>query len=216
MTLDTRGNLPTPAEIEVFRADRRPGRRLRVIDRLLDDPGWADHWVSYWQDVLAENPNLLNRLSTTPVHFRYWLHESFFDNKPMDRFATELIMMRGSKHFGGPAGFGLATQNDVPMAAKANIVGQAFLGLEMKCARCHDAPSHPFEQRDLFSLAAMLKRSPQAVPKSSSINATKEELSRMHVSVTLKLAKARPGVAVRGPSRRRTPKELVAESEGLA
>ena len=44
------------------------------------------------------------------------------------------------------------------MAAKAHILAKAFLGVEMQCARCHDAPYHPFEQKDLFSLAAMLLR----------------------------------------------------------
>src|SRR5262249_26676588 len=58
VTLDTVGVIPTPEEITAFRADSRPDKRARVIDRLLADPRWADHWVSYWQDVLAENPGL--------------------------------------------------------------------------------------------------------------------------------------------------------------
>ncbi|MEX1224594.1 MAG: DUF1553 domain-containing protein, partial [Pirellulales bacterium] len=118
--------------------------------------------------------------------FRWWIHESFLDNKPMDRFATELIRMQGSAYYGGPAGFELATQNDVPMAAKAHIVGEAFLGIDMKCARCHDAPSHDYLQRDLFELAAMLKRGPESVPKSSSIVRSPEELELLSVRVTLK------------------------------
>ena len=74
-----------------------------MIDQLLDDPTWADHWVGYWQDVLAENPNLVNPTLNNTGPFRWWLHESFLDNKPFDRFATELILMEGSPLFGGPA-----------------------------------------------------------------------------------------------------------------
>ena len=37
-------------------------------------------------------------------------------------------MMRGSEWYGGSAGFGIASQNDVPMAAKAHVIGTAFLG----------------------------------------------------------------------------------------
>ena len=85
----------------------------------------------------------------------------------MDRFATELITMEGSASYGGPAGFAVASQNDLPMAAKAQIVSSAFLANEMKCARCHDAPNHPFEQGDLFKMAAMLQRAPLKVPASS-------------------------------------------------
>jgi hypothetical protein len=141
--------------------------------------------VGYWQDVLAENPNILNPTLNNTGPFRWWIHESFYDNKPFDRFLTELVMMEGSKYFGGPAGFEMASQNDAPMAAKAHIIGQAFLGLNMKCARCHDAPFHDFKQRDLFSLAAMLKRSPQGVPKTSSIPGFDPKTNSMLVSVTL-------------------------------
>ena len=88
--------------------------------------------MGYWQDVLAENPNILNPTLNTGL-FRWWLYESFRDNKPMDLFVTELLRMRGSERYGGPAGFGVASQNDVPMAMKGTVVAAAFLGVEMKC-----------------------------------------------------------------------------------
>ncbi|MFT4547256.1 MAG: hypothetical protein ACI9MB_001202 [Verrucomicrobiales bacterium] len=83
---------------------------------------------------------------------------------------TELIRMQGSQKLGGPGGFGLASQNDVPMAAKGLVISSAFLGVEMKCARCHDAPSHKSLQKDLFELAALLSRKPVTVPKPSSVS----------------------------------------------
>jgi len=55
------------------------------------------------------------------------------------------------------------------MAAKAQVLAQAFLGRQMKCARCHDAPFHDFNQKDLFGIAAMLQQTPLAVPKTSSV-----------------------------------------------
>jgi hypothetical protein len=57
------------------------------------------------------------------------------------------------------------------MAAKAHILAKAFLAADMKCARCHDAPTHPFEQADLFGLAGMLAGKPQKIPASSTIGA---------------------------------------------
>lgn len=186
VTLDTTGIVPSPLQIAAFLDDRAPHRRARVIDRLLNDDRWADNWVGYWQDVLAENPNIVNPTLNNTGPFRWWIYESFLDNKPFDRFATELVMMEGSSYFGGPAGFAMATQNDAPMAAKAHIVGQAFMALEMKCARCHDAPYHDFLQRDLFSLAAMLKRSPQGVPATSSIPGGDDAVASLLVEVTLK------------------------------
>jgi hypothetical protein len=169
VSLDVIGTIPTPEIVARFLGFPPETRRTQIIDWLLEQPGWADNWVGYWQDVLAENPNVVNPTLNNTGPFRYWLHESFSDNKPFDRFATELALMEGSSHFGGPAGFGMATQNDSPMAAKAYVLGRAFLALEMKCARCHDAPYHDFAQRDLFSLAAMLKRAPESVPKTSTV-----------------------------------------------
>jgi hypothetical protein len=101
--------------------------------------------------------------------------------------------MRGATHEGGSAGFALAAENDAPFAAKSHIVASAFLGVEMQCARCHDAPYHDVTQRDLFSLAAMLERKPVKVPGSSAVPAEFfENLDREPlIQVTLK-----PGEAI--------------------
>jgi hypothetical protein len=185
LSLDVRGTVPTPEEITAFLADTQPDRRERLVDAFLADPRWADHWMGYWQDVLAENPNLVNPTLNNSGPFRFFIHEAFLDRMPIDRFVTELVLMRGSRLYGGPAGFELATENDVPMAAKAHVLGRAFLGIEMNCARCHDAPNHPYLQKDLFSLAAMLARKPQKVPESSSIPGGPERLASLAVAVTL-------------------------------
>ncbi|TLD68249.1 DUF1553 domain-containing protein [Phragmitibacter flavus] len=169
VTLDTTGVVPSEAEVNAFLADTSKDKRAKVIDRLLADPRWADHWVSYWQDVLAENPNIINPTLNNTGPFRWWIYESLLDNKPIDLFATELIRLEGSNRYGGPNGFGTATQNDAPMAEKGAIVASAFLGVEMKCARCHDAPAHISLQKDLFQLAAMLSQESVKVPTTSSV-----------------------------------------------
>ncbi|PHS04169.1 MAG: hypothetical protein COA78_16905, partial [Blastopirellula sp.] len=117
--LDTVGVVPTEEEQKLFAAQPETTRRSWLIDNLLADPRAADHWTPYWQDVLAENPGILKPKLNNSGPFRWWIYESLLENKPIDRFATELIMMEGSIYYGGPAGFSVATQNDVPMAAKA-------------------------------------------------------------------------------------------------
>ena len=188
-TLDITGRIPTVAELRALgrhEATPQPLDREAVIDRLLESDEWADHWTPYWMDVLAENPALTKPTLNNTGPFRWYIHDAMVDNWGMDRFVTNLIRMDGSRYLGGPAGFGMASQNDVPMAAKAHVLATAFLGVEMKCARCHDAPSHPFMQADLFSMAAMLNRKPLKVPASSSIPATPEEIEKMMVSVSIK------------------------------
>lgn len=168
-TLDTVGVVPTAEEVAAFLSDPAATRRAKAIDRLLADPRRAGHWVGYWQDVLAENPNILNPTLNNTGPFRWWLHEAFLDNKPFDVLVTELVRMRGSVRDGGPAGFGVASENDVPMAEKAVTVASALLGANMKCARCHDAPANRATQQELFQLAGLLAGKPLRVPATSSV-----------------------------------------------
>ena len=169
LSLDSTGLIPTPEEIRAFLADSPSVRRKQAIERKLADPSWADHWVSYWQDVLAENPGILKPDLNNTGPFRWWLHQSFTDEIPFDRLVTELVEMEGSVHQGAPAGFGQATLNDAPMAAKADIIFQAFQGEKLSCARCHNAPFHPYKQKDLFSLAAMLEGKSLELPATSTV-----------------------------------------------
>ncbi|MBC7965718.1 MAG: DUF1549 domain-containing protein, partial [Fuerstia sp.] len=152
--LDTVGVPPGEHEIRSFVADTTPDKRTRIIDQLLANDRWADHWMGYWQDVLAENPTLINASLNTTGPFRWFLYDALCDNKSLDRMVSELILLRGSQHEGGSAGFGIAANNDAPFAAKGQVVSSAFLGIELQCARCHDSPFHSTKQRDLYSLAA--------------------------------------------------------------
>ncbi len=184
--LDIVGIPPTGEQVRAFVANPDADKRAKLIDHLLEQPGWADNWVGYWQDVLAENPNIVNPTLNNTGPFRWWIYESFLDNKPLDRFATELVLMEGSTRYGGPAGFALATENDAPLAAKAQNLGLAFLALDMRCARCHDAPAHRFTQENLFNLAAMLHRGEQTLPKTSTIPGDEASHASLLVSVSLK------------------------------
>ena len=184
--LDILGIPPTAAEVRQFVSDQAAAKRAKLIDRLLEHPSWADNWVGYWQDVLAENPNIVNPTLNNTGPFRWWIHESLLDNKPLDRFATELILMEGSQRYGGPAGFAVATENDAPLAAKAQNLGLAFLAFDMRCARCHDAPAHRFTQENLFNLAAMLHRGEQTLPKTSTIPGDEASHASLLVNVALK------------------------------
>lgn len=184
--LDIVGLTPPAAQVSAFINDSRSDKRARLIDELLQQPGWADNWVGYWQDALAENPNIVNPTLNNTGPFRWWIYESLLDNKPLDRFATELVLMEGSTRYGGTAGFAMASENDAPLAAKAQNIGLAFLAFDMRCARCHDAPSHDFSQEDLFNLAAMLHRGEQTLPKTSTIPGDEAAHTSLMVKVTLK------------------------------
>src|SRR5690606_23870121 len=106
--LDTVGVVPTESAAKAFLADSSPDKRARLVDQLLEDPRWADHWLGYWQDLLAENPTLINATLNATGPFRWFLYDSLRDDKPLDRMITELLLMRGSAPAGGSAGFAQA------------------------------------------------------------------------------------------------------------
>jgi hypothetical protein len=159
--LDTVGVPPSLEEIAAFQA--KPDRKA-LVDLLLTDPRWADHWMGYWQDVLAENPNILNPTLNNTGPFRWWIYESLKDNKPMDLFVTELLRMKGSERSAARPAL-LSPQNDVPMAAKGTIVSSRLprRGNEMRPLprRTHAQ----ILQEELFQIAAMLKQDTIEVPK---------------------------------------------------
>lgn len=171
--LDTVGVPPPESEVRpIVSGERAVFDRHAVIDTLLKDERCADNQMGEWLDLLAENPALLNKAQGSTGPFRFFLYDSLRDRKPLDRMVTELILMRGGAEEGGSNGFALAAENDSPFAAKAHILSSSFLGIEMQCARCHDAPFHDVSQQDLFSLTAMLQRKAADVPGTSQVPAT--------------------------------------------
>ena len=151
--------------------------------------------MGYWQDVLAENPNILNPTLNNTGPFRWWLlRVAAATTSRWTCSSPNCCGCSGSARFGGPAGFGVGVaERRADGRRRATIVAAAFLGVEMKCARCHDAPAHASTQQDLFQLAAMLGTKPLTVPATSSV-----PLDKLHeggrkplIKVTLK-----PGTTV--------------------
>lgn len=166
-TLDLNGRVPTVPELRRYLEDTSATRRRRLVDRLLQSPEWADAAVPHWQDLLAENPSVVYPTLNNSGAFRDWIYWSMRDNLPLDRFAAQLISMSPQGHNTSTAGFALATGNDAPLAMRSNVLLLAFAGLDLKCARCHDAPFDDFRQEDLFRVASYLNDGPLQVPASS-------------------------------------------------
>ena len=108
LALDTTGLVPSADQARWFLAQPAETRRALAIERFLESPHWADSWVPYWQDVLAENPGILKPDLNNTGPFRWYLHQALADGHSFDRLVVELIEMEGSLYQGAPAGFGMA------------------------------------------------------------------------------------------------------------
>ncbi len=148
-SLDTLGILPTPDEARAFLSDPDPQKRIKVIDRLLQHPAYADHWAAKWADLLRPNPD---RVGVKSVYILdQWLRESFRENKPYDQFVREIVLTQGNTHVYGPA---VIYRDRREPAELTTIFSQLFLGVRLDCAKCHHHPNEKWSQENFYQMAA--------------------------------------------------------------
>jgi hypothetical protein len=147
--LDVIGTLPTPDEARRFLGDRRPDRRARLVDELLERPELADYWALKWSDLLRVDRQALGHKHA----YRYyrWVRESFAANKPLDRFVRELLTAEGPLQESGPASFYKVVGKP---GEAASTVSQVFLGVRIACAECHHHPFDRWGQNDYYGMQA--------------------------------------------------------------
>jgi len=100
VTLDVIGTIPTADEVTAFVASTAPDKRERLVESLLATPAYAEHWMSYWDDVLMGHETkgqLVDR-----VAFRTWLRGRFEASAPWDGIVSDLVAATGRNSTGGP------------------------------------------------------------------------------------------------------------------
>jgi len=147
--IDVIGLLPEPGEARRFLADESPDKRAELIDRLLDDPAYADTWANRWGDLFR--PNIARVGLKSAYTIDNWIRECFAANKPYDQMVLEILTAKGSTHRVGPA---VIYRTRREPATLTTLFSQVFLGVRMECARCHHHPNERWSQRDFYQFAA--------------------------------------------------------------
>lgn len=169
---DVIGLPPTIEQTNAFMADTSPDAWERVINELLESPHYGERWARYWLDLVrfAETCGY-ERDQEKPFAWRYrdWVAQSLNEDKPYDEFATEQLagdeIADRSEQSAIATGFlRLGTWNDEPndpheykyerLEDMVHATSSAFLGLTVKCARCHDHKFDPILQLDYYRMAA--------------------------------------------------------------
>jgi hypothetical protein len=161
--LDVVGLLPTPDELHAFLEDKDPAKRDRVIDELLANrTAYADHWLSFWNDLLRNDYQGTGYIDGGRKQISAWLYRALLENKPFDEFARELIAPSPESE-----GFilGIKWRGNVNASQKQEVqfaqnVSQVFLGLNMKCASCHDSFIDRWKLSETYGLAAIYADAP--------------------------------------------------------
>ncbi|MEO7412290.1 MAG: DUF1549 domain-containing protein [Opitutaceae bacterium] len=157
--LDVVGLLPPTKELMEFLEDSAPDKRGRLVQRLLTDRrGYADHWITFWNDMLRNDykaPGGRKQITD-------WLYPALADNLPYDRFVAELIdPSPDSEGFtNGIVWRGTVNASMQPPIQAAQNVAQVFLGVNLKCASCHDSFINEYTLADAYGLAGVYASGP--------------------------------------------------------
>ena len=160
---DLWGLPPTPAQLESFLKDTTPGKREHLIDALLSDSNaYAENWISWWNDLLRNDMG--GNYQGERKSITEWLRGALERNLPYDRMIAALV---NPVRKNDPDGFliGVNWRGDVnasqtPYMQAAQNTAQIFLGINLKCASCHDSFINRYKLRESYGMAALF--SPQS------------------------------------------------------
>ncbi|MBN4046868.1 PSD1 domain-containing protein [bacterium AH-315-P07] len=164
--MDILGMLPSPETVDAYAADRKKGKQERLVDRVLaDDRSYAEHWMTFWNDALRNDHKGTGYIDGGRKKITNWLYRSLYTNKPFDQFVRELISPKGSSEgfIKGIKWRGAQTANQQVELQAARSVSQVFLGVNMKCASCHDSFVNRWKLSDAYGLANAFSEKPMAL-----------------------------------------------------
>jgi len=169
---DVVGLPPPPEEIDRFAADPSDEAWSALVDQLLASPHYGERWARYWLDVVRfAETNGYERDATKPAAWKYrdWVIDALNRDKPFDRFVLEQLAgdeldNRSEETVTATGMLRLGTWNDEPndpfeykftrLEDLVHSTSTAFLGMTVKCARCHDHKFDPIPQTDYYRLAS--------------------------------------------------------------
>lgn len=154
--LDIVGLLPSPEDLDQFAKDSRPDKRALWTRKLLDlEDDYALHWLSFWNDALRNDYSGTGYITGGRFDITDWLYKSLKSNKPYDQFVRELINPTNeSKGFvEGIKWRGVVNASQRTEMQAAQNVSQVFLGLNLKCASCHNSFISDWKLEDAYAFA---------------------------------------------------------------
>ena len=185
LSFDLLGLPPTPGEVQRFVSDTSPGAYEQLIDRMLSDPRYGERWAQHWLDVVryAESEGFeYDRHHAGAWRFRDFVIRSLNSDKPYDHFvreqiagdeliakrsdekldaeSTELLVAAGFHRLGpvrrNAGNTDVAFSRNEVLTQMTDMIGTAFLGMTVGCARCHDHMFDAIRQQDYYQLQAFL------------------------------------------------------------
>ncbi|HEY6168290.1 MAG TPA: DUF1549 domain-containing protein, partial [Verrucomicrobiae bacterium] len=168
--LDLIGLSPTPEEMSTFLADKSPDAYEKAVDRLLDSPRYGERWARHWMDVwrYSDWTGYQNVPRDSKPHiwrWRDWIIESLNADRGYDRMVMEMLaadeLAPTDESALRATGFLVRNFNSLSRERwLENTIGhtfQAFQGVTMNCAKCHDHMYDPISQREYYEVRSIFE-----------------------------------------------------------
>jgi hypothetical protein len=162
--LDLVGLLPTPELLQSFLADSSTNKRETIVRQLLDDNiAYADHWLTFFNDLLRNDYSGTGFITGGRAQVSTWLYAALVSNMSFDQLARELIAPltpASQGYIDGIRWRGEVSAGQTNEIQFAQSVSQSFLGINMKCASCHDSFIDRWKLDEAYGLAAIYSSRP--------------------------------------------------------
>jgi hypothetical protein len=153
-SLDLAGVIPAVAEVRAFATDPDPGKRSRLVDRLLASHLHAEHLATTWRNMMVPRGASADGFDGQ-AGLQSWLRSQFLKNQRYDQMVADLLVATGVSRE-GPGLF--YTAFDLKPEELAANTARVFLGIQIECAQCHDHPFDRWTQQDFWGYAAFFAR----------------------------------------------------------
>ncbi|QDU11074.1 DUF1549 and DUF1553 domain-containing protein [Gimesia aquarii] len=162
VSLDLSGKIPPVSELRLFLADPDPKKREKLINRLLDTPGFVVHFTNIWRSILLPEAGTDLQARIQIPEFEAWLRSQLRENTHYDEIVRQIINaplavnrnQAESDTSQGltPRAYYIAKQFKPESLAAST--SRAFLGVRIECAQCHDHPFDKWKQEQFWQYAA--------------------------------------------------------------
>lgn len=159
--LDLTGRIPRASEARTFLADTSSDKRVKLIEKLLDSPGYVNHFSNTWRALMLPEANNLRFLD---FNFAAWVGKQVRDNVPYDQMVREVltapVTFQGGRNFAfgqpgnGPTPIAFYQAGEYKPENLAASTARIFLGVKLECAQCHDHPFAKHTRKQFWELAA--------------------------------------------------------------
>jgi hypothetical protein len=180
LCFDLIGLPPTPEEVDAFAREHAASPQTalaKAVDRLLASPQFGERWGRHWLDVARYAESSGRSVNFAYPHawrYRDYVVAAFNQDKPYDQFireqlAGDLLPAKDDSEKAesliatGFLAIGPKTHDERKRQQflmdvadeQIDVTFQAFQGLTVACARCHDHKFDPIPQKDYYALAGI-------------------------------------------------------------